>query len=103
MSPPVITWFFNPALALWPSPHDEAEATGGIEGAIVSDLERASPARIAALARAPLHFVKGAGRLLRLLAFPVRFANGDGVDRLACTAEPALTLRIRTLQLQAPS
>ena len=43
MSPPVITWFFNPALALWPSPHDEAEATGGIEGAIVRILNGHPP------------------------------------------------------------
>ena len=89
MSPPVITWFFNPALALWPSPHDEAETTGGIEGAIVSDLERASPA---------------SGRFTNrpYVASP-SLCERDGIVRLACKAEPALTLRIRTLQLQAPS
>ena len=50
-----------------------------------SDLERASPASS-----------------LRLLASP-SLRERDGIFRLACTAEPALTLRIRTLQLQAPS
>ena len=54
MSPPVITWFFNPALALWPSPHDEAETTCGIKGAIVRILN-GHPLRCPA----PLRFAKG--------------------------------------------
>ena len=64
MSPPVITWFFNPALALWPAPHDEAETTCGIKGAIVRILNghplRAGGSRTAPTSR-PLRFAKGTG------------------------------------------
>ena len=52
MSPPVITWFFNPALALWPAPHDEVETTCGIEGAIVRILN-GHPLRRQPLASCP--------------------------------------------------
>ena len=54
-----------------------------------SDLERASPA---------------SGRFTNrpYVASP-SLCERDGIFRLACKAEPALTLRIRTLQLQAPS
>ena len=54
-----------------------------------SDLERASPA---------------SGRFTNrpYVASP-SLCERDGIFRLACTAESALTLRIRTLQLQAPS
>ena len=59
------------------------------KGSDRSDLERASPA---------------SGRFTNrpYVASP-SLCERDGVDRLACKAEPALTLRIRTLQLQAPS
>ena len=59
------------------------------KGSDRSDLERASPA---------------SGRFTNrpYVASP-SLCERDGIFRLACTAEPALTLRIRTLQLQAPS
>ena len=40
MSPPVITWFFNPALTLWPSPHDDVETTYSDRRNDRSDLDR---------------------------------------------------------------
>ncbi len=60
MSPPVITWFFNPALALWPAPHDEAETTCGIKGAIVRILN-GHPLRARFACSRPLRFAKGTG------------------------------------------
>ena len=59
------------------------------KGSDRSDLERASPA---------------SGRFTNrpYVASP-SLCERDGIFRLACKAEPALTLRIRTLQLQAPS
>ena len=63
MSPPVITWFFNPALALWPAPHDEVKTTCGIKGAIVRILNG--------------HPLRAGGSRTAPTSRPLRFANGD--------------------------
>ena len=78
MSPPVISWFFSPALALWPAPHDDVKTTLSDKRNDRSDLDRASPADS-----------------LRSSASP-SLREGEDV-LLACEAESALLLRIRTL------
>ena len=78
MSPPVISWFFSPALALWPAPHDDVKTTLSDKMNDRSDLDRASPADS-----------------LRSSASP-SLREGEDV-LLACEAESALLLRIRTL------